>query len=338
VQLWVLVGFHVFIIAMLALDLGIFQRRAHTVGFREAAIWSIVWIVLALAFALGIWKTWPLWNPDSPDEGADKALAFLAGYLVEKGLSVDNLFIFLVIFRYFAVPAHLQHRVLYWGILGAVLFRAALIIVGAALLSWFHWMTYIFGVVLLYTAYKLLVSAEKEIDPGRNPVLRIARRLVPVLPGYEPPRFFARHEGRWHATPLFLVLLVIESMDVVFAVDSIPAIFGITRDPFIVYTSNIFAILGLRALYFLLAGFLGMLRYLNVGLAAILAFVSVKMLGEDLLKPYLAAYGIGEKQLIGLSLAVIAVILGVTVLASVVVGRRDPVAGPAKADATDRMN
>ncbi|HLJ98044.1 MAG TPA: TerC family protein [Gemmataceae bacterium] len=323
-MLWFLVGFHVFILAMLALDLGIFQRHAHTVRMTEAAIWSGVWIVLALLFALGIGKYWYLWHADHADQGPEKAMEFLTGYVIEKALSVDNLFVFAVIFRYFAVPPHLQHRVLYWGILGALILRASLILLGAALLATFHWMVYVFGGFLLYTAYKLARSVEEEIDPGRNPLLRLARRFFPVVDTYESPRFWVRREGRWHATPLPLVLLVVESMDIVFAIDSIPAIFGVTRDAFIVYTSNVFAILGLRALYFLLANLLEKFRYLHIGLALVLGFVGLKMLLEEPLHAPLKAIGLGKMQLTFLSLVVIAVILTVSAVLSVLAGPKEP--------------
>jgi tellurite resistance protein TerC len=327
-MIWYLVGFHLFILIMLALDLGIFQREAHTVSLGEAAIWSGVWIVLALLFAFGLWKFWHLWHHEHPELGPQKAVEFLTGYLIEKALSVDNLFVFAVIFRYFAVPPALQHRVLYWGIIGALLMRATLILLGAALLSLFHWMLYIFGAFLLYTAYKLARSVEAEIDPGQNPLLRLARRFLPVLDRYESARFWVRRDGRWHATPLPLVLLVVESMDIVFAVDSIPAIFGITQDVFIVYTSNVFAILGLRALYFLLAGLLGRFRYLHIGLAWVLAFVGIKMLVEEPLRPYLEAAGLGKEQLILLSLGIIAAILAVAVAVSLYAGPKEPLEHP----------
>ncbi len=324
----ILVGFHLFILMMLALDLGVFQRKAHAVSLREAAIWSTVWVVLSLLFAGGIWQWWHLWHPRAaPGEGAEKAVEFITGYLIEKSLSVDNLFVFLVIFRYFSVPKHLQHRVLFWGILGALVMRATLILLGAALLHTFHWMIYVFGLILIYTAFRLARSVEEEIDPGKNPLLRVAQRLLPVVNSYDSERFWVRHNGHWHATPLPLVLLVVESTDVVFAVDSIPAIFGITQDTFIVYTSNIFAILGLRALFFLLAGFLGKFRYLNVGLALVLGFVGVKMLTEDWLRPYLLAYGIDKGRTILISLGVIAAILTVSVVASLFAPPEEP-AGP----------
>src|SRR5437870_4255313 len=237
-EFWVLVGFHVFVAAMLALDLGVFQRKAHAVSMKEAAIWTTIWVACALLFAVGIWWFWDDWNPGPQPQGGVKAMEFVTGYLIEESLSVDNLFVFLVIFRYFAVPAHLQHRVLYWGILGALIMRPTLILAGAALLNTFHWMTYVFGVFLLYTAYKMSRSVEEEIDPGRNPLLRIAQRFLPVVNNYDSSTFWVKREGKWHATPLPLVVLVVESTDVVFAVDSIPAIFGITKDTFIVYTSR----------------------------------------------------------------------------------------------------
>jgi tellurite resistance protein TerC len=326
-ELWILVGFHIFVILMLAIDLGVFQRKAHAVSMREAAIWSTVWVALAVAFGIGIWQYWHLWHPAAaPDEGEQKAIEYFTGYLVEKSLSVDNLFVFLVIFRYFAVPPHLQHRVLFWGIIGALVMRATLILIGWQLLENFHWMVYVFGGFLIYTGYKLLKSVEENIDPGRNPVLRLARRFLPVIDNYDSPRFWVKRDGRWYATPLPLVLLVVETTDVVFAIDSIPAIFGITSDPFIVYTSNIFAILGLRALYFLLANFLGMFRYLNIGLALVLAFVGVKMIAEGPLHDYgyLDAWGVGKRELILFSLAVIATILTVSVVASLIVGPAKP--------------
>ena len=329
-QIWVLVGFHLFILLLLAVDLGIFQRRAHAVGMREAAIWSGVWIALAFLFAAGIWRYWSWWNPLEPHAGSEKAVAFLAGYVVEKSLSVDNLFVFLVIFRYFNVPANLQARVLLWGILGALIMRAAMILGGAALLAAFHWMVYVLGIFLAYTGLKLLRSADKEIDPERNILLRLTRRFLPMVNNYDAQRFWVRQAGRWHATPLPLVLLVVESMDIVFAIDSIPAVFGVSKDPFIVYTSNVFAILGLRALYFLLANLLGMFRYLHVGLALVLTFVGLKMLVEEPLRVPLESLGLGKKQLVLLSLGVIAAILSVTIIISILAGPKEPLEHPAE--------
>jgi tellurite resistance protein TerC len=325
----ILAGFHIVLLAILALDLGIFQKRAHVVSMKEAAVWCVVWAALALLFAAGIANYWRLWNPEDAGQGPEKAVAFLTGYLVELSLSVDNLFIFLVIFRYFLVPEHLRHRVLFWGIVGAVLMRATFILAGAALLHRFHWLIYLFAGLLLFTAYKLIATGKGEIDPGQNIVLRLARRFIPIVETYEAERFFVRVSGsngntaagQWHLTPLALVLLVIESMDVVFATDSIPAIFGITRDPFIVYTSNIFAIIGLRSLYFLLAGFLGKLRYLDYGLAGVLAFVGVKMLVEEPIPAWNwpglpAQLGVEPKYFGLISLGVVAAILGAAVILS----------------------
>ncbi|MEZ4271235.1 MAG: TerC family protein [Myxococcota bacterium] len=270
--LWI--GFTVLVLVLLALDLGVFHRKAHAVGVREALIWTVIWISLALIFNVGVYYWF----------GSDRALEFLTGYVIEKALSVDNLFVFLVIFSYFSVPAVLQHRVLFWGILGALIMRAAFILLGAALLQTFHWVIYVFGGFLIITGIKLLVQRESEVHPERNPMLRVVRRLVPVVTDYRGTHFFVREAGRLHATPLLMVLVVVEATDVVFAVDSIPAIFAVTADPFIVYTSNIFAILGLRALYFALAAVMGRFHYLKVGLALVLAFVGTKMLIADLYK------------------------------------------------------
>jgi tellurite resistance protein TerC len=321
-QFGVLVGFHLLLIVMLALDLGVFHRRAHAVSVTEAAIWSGVWVFLALTFAWGIWFYWDRWHPERPPEGSEKAVEFLTGYVIEKSLSVDNLFIFLVIFRYFAVPPALQHRVLVWGILGAVVLRATLILLGVALLAISHWTTYFFGLLLLVAAYKLLRTRTTEYDPSRNLVLRLARRFLPLQADYDSTHFWVRREGRWFATPLPLVLLVVESTDVFFAIDSIPAVFAITQDPFIVYTSNIFAIMGLRSLYFLLAGVLDRFRYLDTGLALVLAFVGLKMLSEDTVRPYLEQCGIEKKELVLISLGVIAVILATTMIVSLLAGKK----------------
>jgi tellurite resistance protein TerC len=256
---------------MLALDLGVFHRKAHVVGFREAAIWSLVWISLALAFNVLVYFHY----------GADRGLEFFQAWLIEKALSVDNIFVFLAAFSYFAVPDRLQHRVLFWGIIGAFLTRAIFILLGAALLATFHWVVYVFGVFLVITAARLMFGKDEEVHPECNPVLRIFRRLIPVTAEYEGAHFMVKRGGRWLATPLLMVLVVIEATDVVFAVDSIPAVFGVTRDVFIVYTSNIFAILGLRALCFLVASLVRKLRFLKAGLALVLGFVGIKMLIAD---------------------------------------------------------
>jgi tellurite resistance protein TerC len=252
---------------MLVLDLGVFHRRAHTVKFREALAWSVAWIALAAIFAVVIF----FWH------GRTAALEFVTGYVIELSLSVDNLFVFLLIFRFFQVPAIHQHKVLFWGILGALIMRAIFIAAGVTLIESFHWIIYVFGAFLVYSGIKLFFQNEAEIHPEKNPVLRLFRRLVPVTKDYVDNKFFVRSPGLY-ATPLFVVLLVVETTDLLFAVDSIPAILAITRDAFIVYTSNVFAILGLRSMYFALAGMMEMFRYLHYGLSLVLVFVGAKML------------------------------------------------------------
>jgi tellurite resistance protein TerC len=293
---WLIFG--VIVVAMLALDLGVFHRRAHVVGIREAAIWSLVWISVALLFNLGIYFK----------SGGDKALEFFQAWLIEKALSVDNLFVFLAAFTFFSVPSELQHRVLFLGIFGALITRGLFIAIGAALLSAFHWVTYFFGGFLVITAIQLLVGADKPEDLGKNPVLRLFRRFVRVTPDYLGSRFLVRQNGVLYATPLLMVLVVVEATDVVFAVDSIPAVFGVTRDVFIVYTSNIFAVLGLRALCFLVARLVRRLRYLKASLALVLAFVGAKMLIGD-------RYRISD----GVSLLVVTGLIGVSALLSLLV-------------------
>jgi len=252
---------------MLVLDLGVFHRRAHTVKFREALAWSVAWIALAAIFAVVIF----FWHGRTP------ALEFVTGYVIELSLSVDNLFVFLLIFRFFQVPAVHQHKVLFWGILGALIMRAIFIAAGVTLIQRFHWIIYAFGAFLVYSGIKLFFQNEAEIHPEKNPVLRLFRRWVPVTKDYVDNKFFVRSPGLY-ATPLFVVLLVVETTDLLFAVDSIPAILAITRDAFIVYTSNVFAILGLRSMYFALAGMMEMFRYLHYGLSLVLVFVGAKML------------------------------------------------------------
>jgi tellurite resistance protein TerC len=263
--------FGLVVVVMLALDLGVFHRKAHEISFKEAATWSLVWISLALAFNLFVLFRF----------GQDRALQFFQAWLIEKALSVDNLFVFLAAFSFFAVPARLQHRVLFWGILGALLTRGVFIVAGAALLAAFHWVMYAFGAILILTAVRLLFGAEEAVHPERNPVLKLFRRFVRVTPDYDGPHFVVKRDGLWYATPLLMVLVVIEASDVVFAVDSIPAVFAVTRDVFIVYTSNIFAIFGLRALCFLVASLVRRLHYLKPGLALVLAFVGIKMVLAD---------------------------------------------------------
>jgi tellurite resistance protein TerC len=265
---WIWIGFTVFVLAMLALDLGVFHRKAHVVSIRESLTWTGVWVVLALLFNAGIWHF----------AGSQKALEFFTGYLIEKSLSVDNIFVFALLFSYFAVPAQYQHRVLFWGILGALVMRAVMIGAGVALITRFTWIIYLFGAFLILTGIKMIVKREEEIHPERNPVVRWFKRLMPVTNDYREDHFFVRENGLRMATPLFVVLLLVEFTDLIFAVDSIPAIFAVTTDPFIVYTSNVFAILGLRSLYFALAGVLDKFHYLKIGLGVVLSFVGVKML------------------------------------------------------------
>jgi len=291
--LWV--GFTLFVLALLALDLGVFHRKAHEVTTREALTWSAIWISLALLFNGGI----AYWF------GRERGLEFLSGFLIEKALAVDNIFVFAVVFSTFAVPPPLQHRVLFWGILGALVMRAIFIAVGAALIHEFHWIMYVFGGFLVLTGIRLFVQRDKEMHPEHNPLVRLFMRWVPSVSTYHGSRFFIVQEGRRYATPLLLVLVVIEITDLIFAVDSIPAIFAVTGDPFIVYTSNIFAILGLRSLYFLLAGVMGRFHYLKVGLALVLVFVGIKMAMIDM-------YEIP----ITLSLGVITTLIGGAIVAS----------------------
>jgi tellurite resistance protein TerC len=265
--LWLWIGFNVFVLAMLALDLGVFHRKAHVVSLKESLTWTVVWIALALLFNLGVWH----WS------GSAKALEFFTGYVIEKSLSVDNVFVFALLFSYFAVPPVYQHKVLFWGILGALIMRAIMIAAGAVLITKFSWIIYLFGGFLILTGIKMIVKREEEIHPERNPVVRWFKKLMPVTPDYRGDKFFVRENGLRMATPLFVVLLLVEFSDLIFAVDSIPAIFAVTTDPFIVYTSNVFAILGLRSLYFALAGVMDKFHYLKIGLGAVLAFVGVKM-------------------------------------------------------------
>ncbi len=296
-------GFIVFVIAMLALDLGVFHRKVHAIGFREALIWSGVWIALALLFGAGITARF----------GTGKGLEFLTGYVIEKALSIDNLFVFIVIFSAFAVPVALQHRVLFWGIIGALLLRGLFILAGGAFLEAFLWAIYVFGGILVLTGARLLLRRDAEPHPERNPVTRLASRVLPLAVDHGGSGFMVRREGRLLFTPMFLALVTVEVTDVVFAIDSIPAVFAVSRDPFIVFTSNIFAILGLRSLYFLLAGVMTRFRYLKVGLAAVLLFVGAKMLLSGVLEVP-----------IGLSLGVIAILLA----ASIAVSLWAPDSGP----------
>jgi tellurite resistance protein TerC len=304
-SIWLWIGFNLFVLALLALDLGVFHQNAHKVSIKEATIWSVVWITLSLLFNLGIYFFWDRFVPASDYSNSEAALAFFTGYLLEKSLSVDNIFIFVVIFSFFAVPAAYQHRVLFWGILGALIMRGTLIVIGSTLLKEFHWIIYVFGAFLIFTGIRMAVQRHEEIHPDHNPVVKLLRRIMPVTENYEGEHFFVRRLGKLMATPLFLVLLIVESTDLIFAVDSIPAIFAVTNDPFIVYTSNVFAILGLRSLYFLLAGVVDKFHYLKLGLSAVLVFVGFKMVLADL-----------YKIPIGVSLGVIAGILAISIIAS----------------------
>ena len=266
--IWLWVGFNLFVLAMLALDLGVFHRKAHVVSFQEAMGWTVAWVTLAALFNIGIWHF----------AGAEKALEFTTGYVIEYSLSVDNIFVFALLFSYFAVPAAYQHRVLFWGILGALVLRALMIVAGTVLITKFAWIIYVFGAFLILTGIKMIVKREEEIHPERNPVVKWFKKLMPVTSDYRGDKFFVRENGVRMATPLFVVLMLVEMSDVLFAVDSIPAIFAVTKDPFIVYTSNVFAILGLRSLYFALAGVVDKFHYLKIGLGIVLTFVGVKML------------------------------------------------------------
>ena len=301
-SIWLFGGFTVFVLVMLTLDLAVFHRKAHSVGLREAAIWYGVWVSLALLFNVGIF----VW------QGSTKGTEFLTAYVIELSLSVDNIFIFLIIFSFFAVPPEYRHRVLFLGIVGAIVMRGIFIVGGVALLETFEWVIFLFGGFLVITGVRLALRKEEEAHPDRNPVMRLARRFLPVTQGYEGQKFFVRRHGKLMVTPLFMVLIALETTDLVFAVDSVPAVLAISRDPFIVWTSNIFAILGLRALFFLVAGILPYFRYLKVGLSLILVFIGVKMLTSDI-------YHMPTT----VSLGTVGGILAVTMLASYVVKRRE---------------
>ncbi len=283
--IWLWVGFNVFVLLMLALDLGVFHRKAHEVKFREAITWSAIWIMLALIFNAGVWYYF----------GEVKAIEFLTGYVIEKSLSVDNIFVFVLIFTSFQVPSIYQHKVLFWGVLGALVMRIIFILAGVTLIAKFHWIIYVFGVFLVLTGIKIARDKGTKINIANSPVLKFIRKFIPVTSDYHESKFTVKLDNKWHATPLFLVLILVETTDLIFAVDSIPAILAITSDPFIVYTSNVFAILGLRSLYFALAGSLKYFTYLHYGLALILVFVGIKMLISDFYKlnPFLSLGIIG---------------------------------------------
>lgn len=299
---WLWIGFNILVLGMLALDLGVFHRKVHVVSFKESIAWTVVWVSLAMLFNLGV----------AHYMGNDKGLEFFTGYVIEKSLSVDNVFVFALLFSYFAVPTLYQHKVLFWGIFGALIMRATMIALGAKLITEFAWIIYVFGAFLILTGLKMIFKREEEIHPERNPVVRWFKRLMPVTADFRGAQFFTVENGIRHATPLFVVLLLVEISDVIFAVDSIPAIFAVTTDPFIVYTSNVFAILGLRSLYFALAGVMDKFHYLKIGLGVVLTFVGVKML-----------LGHTEWKIdTHLSLAVIVLILATSIVMSLLVPKK----------------
>jgi tellurite resistance protein TerC len=310
--IWLWVGFTAFVLLMLGIDLGLFNRKAHTVTYKQAVGWSAVWITLALLFAGVVY--WRRLTELGADGAQDSVLKYLTGYIIELSLSVDNLFVFLLIFSYFKVPSKYQHRVLYWGVLGALVMRAVMILVGAALITKFHWIIYFFGAFLVYTGVKMFFQKEDAaVDPEKSLAVRAVSRVLPIARGYDGQKFFTRKEGKRYGTLMLLVLVTVEVTDLVFAVDSIPAIFAITTDPFIVYTSNVFAILGLRTFYFLLAGVVEKFHYLKMGLAIVLTFVGVKMLTESFLHRYL-----DETHIIMFSLGFVILVLAGSVAASLI--------------------
>ncbi|MCO6436885.1 MAG: TerC/Alx family metal homeostasis membrane protein [Phycisphaerae bacterium] len=317
--IWLWVGFIAFVIGLLALDLGVFNRKAHVVSMREALGWTIFWVVLSLGFnALVFYMYEHHWldiglGAGQEPSGHEAALKFFTGYVIEKSLSLDNIFVIALIFTYFRVPPIHQHRVLFWGILGALVMRGAMILAGVALIERFDWVVYVFGALLLITAVKLLVTRHDSIEPERNPLVKLVRRFYPVTPDFRGKHFFDRVDGRIAVTPLFIALLVVESSDLLFAVDSIPAIFAVTHDPFLVFTSNIFAILGLRSLYFALAGIMHRFRYVSISLVFVLAYIGVKMI----LSHHYPVPAV-------VTLAVVGGLVSVGILASLLAGTRDP--------------
>lgn len=312
------VGFIVVVLLLLSLDLGVFHRLAHVVKFREALVWTAVWFSLAMAFAFAFVK---------PNMGDKDAVLFVTGYITELSLSMDNVFVIALIFSYFRVPNEYQHRVLFWGILGALIMRGVMILAGVGLIEQFKWILYFFGLFLLFTGVRMVFAEEEGVHPEKNPAIRLARKLYPVTTVFEGQKFFTRLDGRIALTPLAIVLLMVETTDLVFAVDSIPAIFGLTTDPFIVFTSNIFAILGLRSLYFVLAGAIGYFRYLKIGLSVVLVFIGIKMLLDphlDEAHPAVAKRFWFQVQIEpGISLAIVTSIILTSVVFSVIVARRE---------------
>jgi len=274
-EIYFWIGFSIFVAVMLALDLGVFHRKSHVVNFKESLSWTFIWMALAMTFGLIVY----FWK------GPDKSIEFLTGYIIELSLSVDNLFVFVLIFSYFQVPAQYQHKVLFWGIMGALVMRIIFIFAGVALITKFHWIIYVFGGILLISGFKMLFQKEQKLEPDSNPVIKLVKRMIPVTKEYHGDKFFVRlKNGALAATPLFIVLVFVELTDLIFAVDSIPAILAITTDTFIVFTSNVFAIMGLRSLYFSLSGLLNIFRYLHIGLSFILIFIGLKMVFSDVYK------------------------------------------------------
>ena len=316
-NIWIL--FLLFILLMVALDLGVFHREIKVPTVRDAVVWTAVWIGLSMAFNVVVFMLYEnnySWASLATEEleGAEAASQFLLGYVLEKSLSIDNIFVIAMVFSYFQVPIELQHRVLFWGILGAVILRGVMIALGAALINSFDWIPYIFGALLIYTAVRMLLLRQETVEPGGNALIKIAKRYLPFTRRFHGPHFFIKINGQWVATPLFLALLMVESSDVMFAVDSIPAVFAVTRDPFIVFTSNIFAILGLRSMYFVLASYMERFRYLKHSLVFVLAYVGVKMMMSN-------HYHIP----VGVSMIIILGILLVGVIASIIGSGKDPV-------------
>ena len=322
--IWLWIGFIALVMVFLALDLGVFNRKAHVIGIREAVRWTIVWIVMAMLFNIAVYFMYKhhLFGIGTHHghvdlDGTQAAVKFFTGYIIEKSLSLDNIFVISMVFTFFGVPAIYQHRVLFWGILGALVMRGVMIGIGTTALHWFSgWMNYVFGLILIFTALKMMFVKHEEVHPEKNPLVRLAKRFFPVTGDYHGEKFFVRLDGRLFLTPLFLVLLVVESMDVVFAVDSIPAIFAITTDPFIVFTSNIFAILGLRSLYFALAAMIRQFRYLKQSIIVILLYVGCKMM----VLHHIEAHGLSN-TMTWVSLGVILCVMGIGVVASLAKGR-----------------
>jgi tellurite resistance protein TerC len=307
---WHWVGFILCVLVFLALDLGVFHRTAHVVKYREALFWTILWMSLSLLFAAAL----------VPLRGRAEATQFFTGYFIELSLSMDNVFVIVLIFSFFRVPPEFQHRVLFWGILGALIMRGLMIWAGVELINRFDWLLYFMGLVLLYTGIRMLFARDGKVEPEKHLPIRLARRLLPIAPDFDGQKFITRVSGRRMLTPLFLVLLMVETTDLIFAVDSIPAIFGVTRKPFIVFTSNVFAILGLRSLYFVLAGAIGYFRYLKIGLSVVLLFIGVKMLIDPHDRPpRWFQYDIPDMS----SLAVVVSIIAAAILASLIAGRRE---------------